>query len=358
MARALALAELGRGSTRPNPMVGAVVVSDGQVVGEGHHVRAGEPHAEIHALKDAGEAARGATVYVTLEPCCFRGRTGPCTEALIEAGVSRVVVGAPDPNPRVAGGGVARLREAGLEVTTGVLEDPCWELNVAFNHWVTTGRPLVVLKLATSLDGRIAAATGASQWITGAHARREVHAMRAHLDAIMVGSGTAIADNPRLTARDVPTPGGQPVRVLVDGQLRVPPTAALYDTPGEVIVATTVSSGEVAESLRASGAELLTLHEGGSHVDMVGLLEALGSREPNPITSVLVEGGSGLSTALIEADLVDRLHLFIAPTLMGGDGLAALGSLGVSHPDDAPRFEVLHVQTLGDDLEVALTRRR
>ena len=358
MAEALALAERGRGSTRPNPMVGAVVVVDGERVGSGFHERAGEPHAEIHALRSAGDAARGATVYVTLEPCCFRGRTGPCTEALIEAGVARVVVGTQDPNPRVSGQGVSRLRDAGIEVTTGVMEEACWELNVIFNHWVTTKRPLVVLKLATTLDGRIAAAGGASQWITGARAREEVHAMRAHLDAVMVGSGTALADDPRLTARDVALPGGQPVRVLVDGELRVPNTAALFTGDGDVIVATRQSAGTRYEALQGAGVEVLTLDNGEGHVDLEGLIEALGTREPNPITSLLVEGGGGLSTALIEADLVDRLHLFVAPTLMGGDGLAALGSLGVTHPDEAPRFELLQLNTVGEDLEIVLTRRR
>ncbi len=358
MAQALTLAERGRGSTRPNPMVGAVVVKNGELVGEGFHERAGEPHAEVHALRAAREAARGATVYVTLEPCCFSGRTGPCTEALIEAGVARVVIGATDPNPRVSGAGVTRLREAGLEVTVGVLEEACWELNVVFNHWVTTGRPLVVLKLATTLDGRIAAASGESQWITGASARAEVHAMRAHLDAVMVGSGTALADDPRLTARDVELPGGQPVRVLVDGRLRVPRSAKLFASPGPVIVATTGASAADLESLEITGAEVLTLPSDGEHIDLGALLDALGSHEPNPITGLLVEGGGGLSTALIEAGLVDRLHLFVAPTFMGGDGLAAIGSLGVTHPDEAPRFDVVQLNTVGDDLEIVLIRRR
>jgi diaminohydroxyphosphoribosylaminopyrimidine deaminase/5-amino-6-(5-phosphoribosylamino)uracil reductase len=358
MAQALTLAERGRGSTRPNPMVGAVVIADGELVGEGFHERAGEPHAEVHALRAAGVAAQGATVYVTLEPCCFRGRTGPCTEALIEAGVARVVVGSQDPNPRVAGDGITRLREAGIDVTSGVLEDACWELNVVFNHWVTTNRPLVVLKLATTLDGRIAAASGESQWITGALARAEVHAMRAHLDAVMVGSGTALADDPRLTARGVELPGGQPTRILVDGRLRVPPSAKLFTSEGSVIVATTQNSGAELGALQDSGADVLTLPADGAHVDLGALLDALGAREPDPITGLLVEGGGGLSTALIEADLVDRLHLFVAPTFMGGDGLAAVGSLGVTHPDEAPRFDVVQLNTLGDDLEIVLTRRR
>ena len=339
-------------------MVGAVVVADGALVGEGFHERAGEAHAEVHALRAAGTSAQGATVYVTLEPCCFQGRTGPCTEALIEAGVSRVVIGTEDPNPRVAGAGAARLREAGIEVLTGVLEDACWELNVVFNHWVTTNRPLVVLKLATTLDGRIAAASGQSQWITGASARDEVHAMRAHLDGVMVGSGTALSDDPRLTARGVELPGGQPARVLIDGRLRVPASAKLYGPEGSVIVATLEGAGPQRDAIEATGAEVLTLPSRGEKIDLGALLDALGSLEPNPITGLLVEGGGGLSTALIQADLVDRLHLFVAPTLMGGDGLASVGSLGVSHPDEAPRFDVMQLNTLGDDLEIVLSRRK
>jgi diaminohydroxyphosphoribosylaminopyrimidine deaminase/5-amino-6-(5-phosphoribosylamino)uracil reductase len=271
--------------------------------------------------------------------------------------VTRVVIGAEDPNPRVAGAGVSRLRDAGIHVTTGVLEDACWELNVVFNHWVTTNRPLVVLKLATSLDGRIAAASGESQWITGASARAEVHAMRAHLDAVMVGSGTALADDPRLTARDVELPGGQPTRVLIDGSLRVPASSKLFCAEGSVIVATKTVPGPEREAIEATGAEIMTLPARGEHIDLGALLDALGSHEPNPITGLLVEGGGGLSTALIEADLVDRLHLFVAPTFMGGDGLASVGSLGVTHPDQAPRFDVLQLNTLGDDLEIVLTRR-
>lgn len=357
MARAMELAERGRGATRPNPMVGAVLVADGEVVGEGYHQRAGEAHAEIHALGAAGEAARGATAYVTLEPCCYHGRTGPCTEALIEAGVARVVAGAIDPNPKVAGQGLERLQAAGIEVSRSVLADACWEMNVVFNHWVTTGRPLVVLKLATTLDGRIAAAGGASQWITGEDARREVHAMRAHLEGVMVGSGTALADDPRLTAREVETPGGQPTRILVDGSLRVPTSAQLFSDEGEVIVATASGDEQAIAARRAAGATVLSLEGDEGRVDLAALLDALGGHEPEPITGLLVEGGGGLAGALLEADLVDRLHLFVAPTFMGGDGISAVGSLGVTHPDEAPRFDVLRLNTLGDDIEIVLSRR-
>jgi len=357
MARAMELATLARGATRPNPMVGAVLVSRDTVVGEGFHQKAGEAHAEINALRAAGDAAKGATAYVTLEPCCHHGRTGPCTEALLEAGVSRVVVGSIDPNPQVAGQGVERLREAGVEVLTGVLEDACWEMNSVFNHWVTTGRPLVVLKLATTLDGRIAAAGGASQWITGALARERVHAMRAELAGIMVGSGTALADDPRLTARDVETPTGQPTRILVDGRLRVPTSSKLFASDAEVLVATAATDEAALGERRDAGAMVLGLATDSGRVDLEALLDHLGGRQPDPVTGLLVEGGGGLSTALLRRDLVDRLHLFVAPTFMGGDGLAAIGALGVRHPDEAPRFDVMRVNTLGDDLEIVLHRR-
>ncbi len=254
MERALELAARGRGTTSPNPMVGAVVVRDGQIVGEGWHVRAGEPHAEVNALTDAGDAARGADLYVTLEPCCFTGRTGPCTEAVIAAGVRRVVVAAEDPNPRVAGGGVARLREAGLEVVEGVLDDASHALNEIFDHWVLARRPWVELKLATSLDGRIAAASGASRWITGAPARRRVHERRAALDAVMVGRRTASVDDPTLTVRDAPAPSGDPIRVVVDSRLEVPLSARLYTTASPdrpVVVGTAVDTTDPRAVARA-----------------------------------------------------------------------------------------------------------
>ena len=355
MTHALALAERGRGTSRPNPMVGAVLVKDGTVVGEDFHERAGQAHAEIGALRAAGEDARGADLYVTLEPCCYTGRTGPCTEALIEAGVRRAFVGAIDPNPRVAGQGLDRLREAGIEVTHGVLGDVCTELNVVFNHWVTTGRPLVVLKLASTLDGRIASRTGASQWITSEPARRVVHAMRAHLEAVMVGRGTALADDPRLTVRDAPCPGGQPIRVLVDSVLAVPVTARLFsqgDVP-EVIVATALPSGDPrTEERRATGATVWSLPAADGRVDLAALIQRLGTHEPEPVTGLLVEGGAGLAAALVQADLVDRVHWFLAPTLMGADGHAAIGPLGVDTPDGAPRFRLLRTGLVGEDLEI------
>lgn len=355
MRRALELAALARGCTSPNPMVGAVVVAGGEIVGEGYHHRAGEAHAEVNALADAGEAARGATCYVTLEPCRHTGRTGPCTSALIDAGVARVVIGALDPNPEMAGSSVALLRDAGIDVEHGILAEQCHALNASYEHWMTTQRPLVVLKLATSLDGRIATASGASKWITGPEARRRVHALRAEVDAVMVGSGTARADDPRLNVRDAPAPGGQPARVVVDSGLTVPASARLFDdaTGGPALIATTATADDPRlAAYEARGARVLSLPQQQGHVGLVALMTTLGGLSPDPVTSVLVEGGGGLGAALLEAGLVDRLHLFLAPMLLGGDGVAAIGPLGLPTPGDAGRWVVESLERVGEDVEL------
>lgn len=361
MARALGLAAEGRGATSPNPMVGAVLVKDGEVVGEGFHPRAGEPHAEVFALRAAGERARGATLVVTLEPCCHQGRTGPCTEAVISAGVARVVVAAVDPNPLVAGRGVQRLEDAGLSVVSGVMAAEAERLNEAFNHWILTRRPLVTLKLATSLDGRIAARTGSSRWITGAAARARVHALRAASDAVAVGIGTALADDPLLTARGVPGRWDPPVRVVLDSSLRLPPAARLLDPalPGAVLIATAAPPGDPrGRALTDAGAELLHLPGERGQVDLRALMAALGGRAGRPVTSLLVEGGGTLAGALVRADLVDKLVLHQAPLLLGGDAVAAVGPLGLDAPGDAPRLVIDGVARLGDDVELIAYRAK
>lgn len=359
MDRALTLAARGRGTTRPNPMVGSVVIRDGRVVGEGFHARAGQPHAEVHALVDAGDSARDSDLVVTLEPCCHVGRTPACTDAIIEAGVARVWVGTEDPNPRVAGKGIAALQAAGIEVHVGVRETRCRELNRGYNHWMKTRRPHVVLKLATSLDGKIATGNGASQWITGPEAREAVHLLRAEADAVMVGSGTAIADDPALSVRLVPYAGDPPTRLVLDSKLRIQEDAKVFAADGaEVIVATSSEANPTKiQTLRDHGATVLTFPTPEGHVALSALLGHLATLEPRPVRSLLVEGGSGLATALVQADLVDEIRLFMAPMWIGDDGLGALGALGLSHPDAAPRFVVDAVERHATDIEIRLSRR-
>jgi len=355
MTRALALAEKGRGRTSPNPMVGAVIVKDGEVVGEGFHPQAGEPHAEVFALREAGGRGRGATAYVTLEPCNHHGRTPPCTEALIQAGVSRVVVGATDPNPLVSGRGLDRLSVAGVAVIHGVLADEAHRLNEAFDHWITTRRPFVTLKLATSLDGRIAAGTGKSQWITGAPARARVHQLRAASDAVAVGSRTALTDDPRLTARDVPGTWNPPLRVVIDSTLRVSPYAKAYDAkaPGGALVATAApEDAPAAQVLAARGVAVWSVPGDDGRIDLAALMTRLGARDPGPVTSLLVEGGGVLAGALLAAGLVDKLVTHVAPVIIGGDGLPAFGPLGLTAPADGPRFRFEPPVPLGDDVEL------
>lgn len=352
MDQALRLAARGLGRTRPNPVVGCVIVAPGgRVVGRGFHRRAGEPHAEVEALREAGELARGATVYVTLEPCSHHGRTPPCAEALVAAGVARVVAAMVDPNPRVAGNGLMRLMEAGIQVVSGVREPEARALNAPFISWIGRGRPLLTLKGAASLDGKIATRGGESQWITGLEARRRGHRLRDTHDAILTGVGTVVADNPRLTCRH---PGGRdPVRVVVDSTLRLPDGAAVFTSSAgaPLWIATTRRSPEARRQALAAreGVEiLLCRQERGGRVDLGHLLELLGKRE---ITSVLAEGGGTLGSALLEGGLVDRLALFLAPLLIGGGKAAGvLDGLGFARLGEAPRVADLRLTRLGADL--------
>jgi len=347
MRLALELARRGLGRTRPNPPVGAVVVRGGRIVGTGWHRRAGTAHAEAIALDQAGAAARGATLYLTLEPCTHQGRMPPCTPRVIASGVRRVVIAASDPNPLVSRRGVARLRRAGIAVTTGVEEAAARELIAGFARHVVSGRPFVRLKLAASADGRIATRTGASRWITGPQARRLVHRWRNEMDAVLVGVDTVIADDPELTCRRAG--GRDPVRVVVDGRLRIPPRARLlHDGRSPVWIATRVKhDAKQAERLARTGATVLPLATRGTHVDLGALLLALGRRD---ITSVLVEGGSQLAAALIAGGHVDELCWFSAPLLIGGDGLPMIGALGVRSLRGALPLADLRVERVGVDL--------
>ena len=342
MRRALSLARRGWGQTAPNPMVGAVVVRDGEVVGEGWHARYGGPHAEAMALESAGPRARGSTVYVTLEPCAHHGKTPPCADALIAAGVARVVAAAADPNP-VASGGGARLRAAGIEFQVGVSEAEARELNAPFFFALTSDRPWVTLKLATSIDGAITDHRGSSAWLTGPRARRAVHRLRAGSDAIAVGIGTALADDPLLTVRGRLKPRIAPVRVIFDRTARLPLSSKLVRTARDVstIVMTQSPDPERALALRAAGADVLIA---GSAAAGLRELRARGIR------SMLVEGGAGLAALLLTECVVDRLVIFQAPLLLGGGSLNAFAGLPPALVPDAPRLKVLERRTIGDDL--------
>lgn len=355
MALALEQAAKGVGRTHPNPPVGALVVVNGEVVGRGFHSQAGRPHAEVEALKEAGARAKGADMYVTLEPCSHFGRTPPCVQAVLASGIRRVFIGSIDPNPLVSGQGVKRLRDGGVEVRTGVFAESCDALIAGFSRYIQTGRPYVVLKAGSSLDGKIATASGASKWITGPESRAHVHRMRDELDAVLVGAGTVIADDPLLNVRlDAPVVPGRslrnPVRVVLDGALRCSPEAQVFDVSlGEVIVATCVKNGEAIERLRARGVNVVTFEGADGRIDPDVLLKELGRRG---LTTLLVEGGSDVHRAFLAAGIVDELRLFLAPKVLGADGLSWAGPLGLSSPDESPSFRIASVERSGQDLLV------
>ncbi len=324
MARALRLAARGLWTTTPNPRVGCVIVRDNRVVGEGWHVRAGEPHAEVHALRAAGEAARGATVYVTLEPCSHHGRTPPCADALVSAGVARVVAAMSDPNPQVAGQGLARLSAVGIAVRCGVLETEARELNIGFVSRMTRGRPWVRLKTASTLDGITALDNGVSQWITGPAARRDGHRWRARACAILSGIGTVQEDDPSLTVREVATER-QPLRVIVDAKLALSPRAKLFADIDRAPLLVACASDDIpnARALRDAGAELLVLPNDGGKVDLPAMLQALGARGINELHA---ESGQKLNGSMLREGCVDELLMYLAPTVLGrGMGLFNLG---------------------------------
>ncbi|HEY1411490.1 MAG TPA: bifunctional diaminohydroxyphosphoribosylaminopyrimidine deaminase/5-amino-6-(5-phosphoribosylamino)uracil reductase RibD, partial [Rhodopila sp.] len=356
MRAALALARRGLGTTWPNPSVGCVIVRDGRVVGRGTTAPGGRPHAEPIALEMAGEQARGATAYVTLEPCCHWGRSPPCTDALIAAGISRVVAAAGDPDPRVNGQGLKQLQAAGIEVETGLLEAEAGETLIGFNHRITLGRPMVTLKLASTLDGRIATHGGESHWITDTPARRVVHAMRGRQDAVMVGVGTVLADNPDLTCRITgfrPTPN---VRVIADSHLRTPLTSRIAATAAEIPTWLLLREGTNLareEAFLDLGAKLIKIRGSSAGVDLSAAMTALGEAG---LTRVLVEGGGQLAAALLRADLVDRIAWFHAPAIMGGDGWPAVQAFGIETLEQMPRFRRDCQTVIGNDILSEYTR--
>lgn len=353
MRQALARGRRGLGRTHPNPSVGAVVFRGDRVLGRGHTRPPVGSHAEVVAIEAAlrahgPRAVRGASLAVTLEPCCFTGRTPPCTDAIVDAGIAEVAVGMRDPHARVRGRGMRRLEAAGVRIARGVLEDECRVLHRGFSSLCERGRPFVTLKLATSLDGRIATASGESRWITGPEARRFVHGLRARVDAVMVGSGTAIADDPELTARRGDRVLHRPDRVLVDSRLRVPAKARLYAPhEGAQTWVLTRKGARGRRAIEGRGSVVLDVAGGTGALDLERGLEKLG--EVAGLTTLLVEGGGGLAAALLRAELVDELHWILAPKLIGGDGQPALGALALPRLGDAPELEVLRTRRLGRD---------
>ena len=351
MSRALKLAEKARGRTSPNPMVGAVVVKDGSVAGEGFHARAGTAHAEVVALRAAGEDARGATLYVNLEPCCVQGRTPPCTEAVMAAGIARVVSAMEDPNPAVRGRGHEILRRAGIEVVTGVLEPAAKRLNEVFAKYTTTGRPFVYLKCAMTLDGKIATSNGDSKWVTGEQARLRVHKLRDAVDAVMVGRRTIDRDDPSLTTRLPQEDGRDAIRIVLDGKALTNPDARVLTiesaAPTWIVVSDDADAGKV-DALRAAGAEIIEVPGQDGVIDISQLMVRLGKLG---VTSLLIEGGAEVNAAAFESRIVDKYVFFVAPKIVGGeDALPPISGTGVTDMADALRLSECEVERVGDDV--------
>jgi diaminohydroxyphosphoribosylaminopyrimidine deaminase/5-amino-6-(5-phosphoribosylamino)uracil reductase len=350
MQRAIELARSVVGRTSPNPAVGAVLMKDGAIVGEGATQPSGQAHAEVMALRQAGGAAAGAELYVTLEPCPNFGRTPPCTQALIDAGVSSVHVATLDPNPAVAGGGVKVLEAAGVRVTVDSGSPEAEKLIEAFAKHITTGLPFVTAKFAMSLDGKIATRTGDSRWISNETSRRAAHLLRSEADAVMVGIGTALADDPLLSVRDVPFERAQPTRIVVDSTGRLPETAAMLAQDGSTLLAVANVDAAKRTALESAGVEIVAAPGSDARVDLVELLRLLGGRD---ITSILVEGGSGLLGSLFDAALVDKVVAFIAPVIIGGaDAPSPVGGQGARTIADALRLAHVHYEVVDGDMMV------
>lgn len=347
MALALSLAERGMGWASPNPMVGAVIVKDGRIIGQGWHQRCGQPHAERNALAACTEPPQGATMYVTLEPCCHYGRQPPCTQAILDAGIRRVVVGSGDPNPLVAGKGIALLQERGVEVIQHVLENDCDRLNQVFFHYIRTKRPYVVMKYAMTLDGKIAVYTGDSKWVTGEDARAQVQQLRHRYTGIMVGVGTVLADDPLLTCR---LPGGRsPVRIICDTHLRTPLTAQVVSTARQfpTLLATCCTEEEKQRPYRAAGCQIITVPERDGHVDLDCLMDKLGQAE---IDSILLEGGGTLNWTALEQGIVQKVLVYLSPKLVGGrDAKTPVEGGGMARMAQAIQLINTHITQIGGD---------
>jgi len=346
MRMALHLAEKASGRTSPNPMVGAVLVRSGKVIASGYHRRAGGDHAEIDALKRAGRKARGATLYLNLEPCSHYGRTPPCADALIAAKIKRVVAGMADPNPLVSGRGFRCLRQAGVQVHSGVMEAECRKLNEAFIKYITRGLPFVLLKAAASLDGKTATANGSSRWVTGRAARRRVHELRNRYDAVVVGVGTVIADNPQLTCR---IPGGRnPVRIVLDPRLRIPLTSRMLTEQGSTIVVANLGAPQrKAARLERLGAEVWRIPSRRDEMSFAAVLKKIAERE---MVSVMIEGGAITAGLALAAKVVDKIAFFYAPKIVGGDGLPILSEIGTKDMSQSRPVKRVEVERIGDDI--------
>ena len=353
MGRALELARRGLYTTTPNPRVGAVLVRDGAVVGEGWHEKAGLPHAEVNALARAGERARGAVLYLNLEPCSHHGRTPPCADAVIAAGVARVVAAMQDPNPQVAGAGFAKLRAAGVRVDVGLMEDQARELNIGFVSRMTRGRPWVRLKIAASLDGRTALANGASQWITGEQARRDGHAWRARACAVLTGIGTVKDDDPRLTVRDVDTPR-QPLKVLIDSRLEVDPGARIFEG-GNVLVVAAREEPAKADALRGRGAEVVSIPNAEGKTELMSVMRELGRRGINELH---VEAGTRLNGSLLREGCVDELLVYLAPSVIGDTGRGMFALPELTALDRRVALDLRAADRVGEDLRIIARVRR
>ncbi|SCZ76754.1 bifunctional diaminohydroxyphosphoribosylaminopyrimidine deaminase/5-amino-6-(5-phosphoribosylamino)uracil reductase RibD [Pseudobutyrivibrio xylanivorans] len=348
MQRAIMLAKLGAGFVNPNPMVGAVIVKNGKIIGEGYHRKYGDLHAERNALRDCMESPEGATMYVTLEPCCHYGKTPPCTEAIIESGITRVVIGTLDVNPVVAGKGARILMENGIKVEVGLLEKECKKLNRVFNKYMSSKRPYVVMKYAMTADGKIATVTGESKWITGDEARENVHRLRKNLSGIMVGVSTVIMDDPGLDCR-LDEPAKNPVRIICDSHLRTPLTSKVVNTADEIetIIATSSEDKKKVAEFKKKGCKVINIPQADNGIDLNVLMARLGEMG---IDSVLLEGGGTLNYSALESRIVDEIHIHIAPKIFGGNSKSPVEGLGIENINEAIRLNPIETVWAGEDL--------
>jgi diaminohydroxyphosphoribosylaminopyrimidine deaminase/5-amino-6-(5-phosphoribosylamino)uracil reductase len=357
MEEALKLAKKRKGLTHPNPTVGAVIVKDGKIIGKGYHERAGKPHAEREAIKDAlekGHDISGSTMYVTLEPCCHYGRTPPCTEAIIDSRIKRVVIATLDPNPQVAGKGVDLLKRQGIQVETGILEEEARKLNEDFFVYITQKRPFIHLKIAQSIDGKIATYTGSSKWITGEEARKYAHHLRNEATAVLVGVGTALTDNPSLTVRHIPAEK-QPLRVLIDKNLKTPTDFNIFDTSAKTIVITSEKADKEKEKiLLEKGIKIIKLPLYKDRFQIKDILDALYKEE---IVHLLVEGGKGIITQFIRENMFDRISVFIAPKIIGEEGISSIGPLNIKEVNQAVKLKRDTFKTLKEDIFLSFVKQ-